>query len=327
MHKDGQIPIINNLRGIAALSVCLFHFIYSTINYVKDQLVLDIVYYGQFGVALFFVISGIVIPLSLIRSDYTLKNWPRFFLKRVVRIEPPYLVALALAIVILLGRKLILNAPNFDISATQVALHLGYLIPFFEKYTWLNSVFWTLAIEFQYYLAISLLILLVTKGKNFGRLAFYIIMLMAPFYFTDTNFFPPYSTLFLVGICWSFYYLEKIRTTEFLIVLFLSSLVVYFKLGRLEAVIGVIAVLTVQFLNSYSSKTLNFFGNISYSLYLLHPLVGATIINILTHSFFLSWQKPFVILIGLLATILSSYIMYIFIEKPTQLLSKRLTYK
>ena len=79
--------------------------------------------------------------------------------------------------------------------------------------------------------------------------------------------------------------------------------------------------------NSFWDKTLNFFGNISYSLYLLHPLVGVATINVLSHTFFLSWQKPFVILIGLLAALVSSYITYISIEKRPQLLSKRLTYK
>lgn len=101
MDKGGQIPIINILFGIAALFICLFHFIYSTINYISDQLVLDIAYHGQFGVALFFVLSGIVIPLSLIRSDYTWNNWLRFFINRAVRIEPPYLVALAITINVL----------------------------------------------------------------------------------------------------------------------------------------------------------------------------------------------------------------------------------
>ena len=101
MDKGGQIPIINILFGIAALFICLFHFIYSTINYITDQPVLDIAYHGQFGVALFFVLSGIVIPLSLIRLDDTWNNWPRFFINRALRIEPPYLVALAITINVL----------------------------------------------------------------------------------------------------------------------------------------------------------------------------------------------------------------------------------
>ncbi len=326
MLKRAHIPFINNLRGVAALSVCLFHFIYSTVNYVTDQTVLNLAYYGQFGVALFFVISGIVIPLSLLRSDYTFYNWPKFFMKRIIRIEPPYLVALVLSIALILLRKQFLNETTKEISVTQIALHLGYLIPFFKEYTWLNEVFWTLAIEFQYYLIISILILFVIKGKLIGRLLFYLIMLAMPFYFTDTNFFPPYSALFLTGICWSFYYEKKINTIEFIIVLIAACVVVYFKFGHVEAMLGFFTIITVQVFNTRSNKILDFFGNISYSLYLIHPLIGASIINILSHTFFLSWQKPLVISVGLGVTILSSYIMYRFVEKPTQLLSKRIMY-
>lgn len=311
---------------MAALSVCLFHFIYSTVNYVTDQTVLNLAYYGQFGVALFFVISGIVIPLSLLRSNYTFYNWPKFFIKRIVRIEPPYLVALVLSIALILLRKQFLQQTVTEISFTQIALHLGYLIPFFKEYTWLNEVFWTLAIEFQYYLIISILILLVIRGKFIGRLLFYLIMLGMPFYFTDTNFFPPYSALFLAGICWSFYHEKKIMTFEFIIVLITACVVVYFKFGHIEAILGFFTVIAVQTFNTWSNKMLDFFGNISYSLYLIHPLVGASIINILSHTFFLSWQKPIVICIGLGVTILSSYLMYRFVEKPTQLLSKRIMY-
>lgn len=327
MHNKAHIPFINNLRGVAALSVCLFHFIYSTVNYVTDQTILNVAYYGQFGVPLFFVISGIVIPLSLLRSNYTFNKWPKFFIKRVIRIEPPYLVALALSIAIILLRKQFLNDTTTQISIKQIALHLGYLIPFFlNEFRWLNEVFWTLAIEFQYYLIISILILLVINGKLIGRLIFYLIMLAMPFYFTDTNFFPPYSALFLTGICWSFYFEKKIKTIEFVLVLLAACSVVYFKYSHLEAVLALVAIVIVQLLNAKSNKILDFFGNISYSLYLIHPLIGASIINVLSHHFFLSWQKPLVISLGLAVTIVSSYIMYRFVEKPTQLMSKRIMY-
>ena len=326
MHKATQIPIINNLRGLAALAVCLYHFIYTTTNYVNNEVILDIAYYGQFGVTLFFVISGIVIPLSLLRADYKIKNWPKFFIKRIVRIEPPYIVALVVAIIIALARRQILNETTIEIGFTQIALHLGYLIPFFEGFHWLNNVFWTLAIEFQYYLIISCLILLVTNCKIAGRIIFYLIMLFAPFYFSDPNFFPFYSALFLVGICWSFFYLNKIKAIELVIVIGLSLFVVYLKTGPFEAITGALTIFVVHFFTKYSTKIFDFFGNISYSLYLIHPLVGGTLINILSHTFFLSWQKPIVITLGFVITVFSSYIMYRLIEKPTQLLSKRVTY-
>jgi hypothetical protein len=131
LDKGGQIPIINILFGIAALFICLFHFIYSTINYISDQLVLDIAYYGQFGVALFFVLLCIVIPLSLIRSDYTWNNWLRFFINRAVSIEPPYLVALALATINVLSHSFFLSwQKSFVILIGLLAALVSYYITY-----------------------------------------------------------------------------------------------------------------------------------------------------------------------------------------------------
>jgi peptidoglycan/LPS O-acetylase OafA/YrhL len=133
LDKGGQIPIINILFGIAALFICLFHFIYSTINYISDQLVLDIAYHGQFGVALFFVLLCIVIPLSLIRLDDTWNNWLRFFINRAVRIEPPYLVALALATINVLSHSFFLSwqKPFIILIGLLAALVSHYIIYIF----------------------------------------------------------------------------------------------------------------------------------------------------------------------------------------------------
>jgi len=45
-----------------------------------------------------FVISGFVIPWSLYRSQYVLRDYPKFLLKRNVRLYPPYLASIAITI-------------------------------------------------------------------------------------------------------------------------------------------------------------------------------------------------------------------------------------
>ena len=322
MRDNFQIPIINNLRGIAALSVCLFHFVFSTKNYVTHQPTLDVFYFGQYGVQLFFIISGIVIPLSLLKSNYTLLKFPKFFLKRIIRIEPPYIVAVAIAILII-----ILRGDISKLNFTQIALHIGYLIPFFlSKYAWLNEVFWTLAIEFQYYIIISILILLITKNKFIGRLLFYLSFLMMPFLYSNSNFFPFYAPMFLIGISWCLFFLSKINSLEFIFVLVAAICVTFFKIGHTDAFVGLFTIIFIHFLKNYSNKLLLFFGNISYTMYLIHPLIGASCINLLSHKFALSWQKPIVIVVGFIVTTISSYVLYRIIEKPTQALSKKIKY-
>lgn len=322
MKDNYQIPIINNLRGIAALTVCLYHFVYTTKDYITQETILNIFSFGQYGVQIFFVISGIVIPFSLFKSNYSILKFPNFFLKRIIRIEPPYILAVLLAILILIFRGDIAKL-NF----TEITLHIGYLIPFFlPKYNWLNNVFWTLGIEFQYYIIISALILLILKNKIIGRIIFYLSLLIMPFIFGDSNFFPFYAPIFLFGITWCLLFLNKINFIEFLIVVIASFVIAYLKVSHIEAYIGLGTLLLVHFLKNYSNKLLLFFGNISYTFYLIHPLIGASCINLLSHKFTLGWQKPIVIIAGFIVTTISSYILYKLIEKPTHELSKKIKY-
>ena len=54
--------------------------------------------WGWAGVEVFFVISGFIIPFTLWQSGYRLKNYARFILKRIIRLDPPYLLSILLAI-------------------------------------------------------------------------------------------------------------------------------------------------------------------------------------------------------------------------------------
>ena len=140
------IPVLNFLRGIASLGVCAIHIHYAC-GLTKYHLFSKIVTMGQQGVPIFFVISGFVIPYSLYNSKYELKDFFKYILKRSLRIDPPYLISILLCFILWqIGNK-------FNIS--EFILHFFYLIPF-SKYEWYNGVYWTLGIEFQYYILIGL---------------------------------------------------------------------------------------------------------------------------------------------------------------------------
>jgi peptidoglycan/LPS O-acetylase OafA/YrhL len=98
-----RLQSIQALRGLAALSVCLFHFLCANNNIAPPHFVHSAAEIGHFGITIFFVISGFVLPLSLFRGGYTLRAFPRFFAKRLIRLEPPYLVTVALATVLAFG--------------------------------------------------------------------------------------------------------------------------------------------------------------------------------------------------------------------------------
>ena len=153
---DSRNETVDALRGLAALSVCFFHFTNGT-HFRAASYLAPAGAYGWLGVEVFFVISGFIVPNAMLRAGYTLSAWPTFMVKRLIRLEPPYLVSIA--IVMLLGIASTM-APGFlgfpiDWTPAQVAGHLGYLNTFLGL-PWLNPVYWSLAIEFQFYVLIGL---------------------------------------------------------------------------------------------------------------------------------------------------------------------------
>ena len=83
MNQDNEqdrdrITNLDLLRGVAALAVCLFHFDYDGALGIPS--VSHVLSYGYLGVQMFFVISGFIIPYSMLRSGYRIKNIKGFLI-------------------------------------------------------------------------------------------------------------------------------------------------------------------------------------------------------------------------------------------------------
>jgi peptidoglycan/LPS O-acetylase OafA/YrhL len=147
-----RISIIEAMRGLAAASVALFHF-----SVQLDLAARDAFFYGWVGVDVFFVISGFVIPLSLYGRGYTIQQFPQFMMRRLVRLEPPYLVSIILVLAVwhlsAAAAGPTANAPDY--SWTQVASHLLYAVPL-TPFSWVSPVYWSLAYEFVFYIVTGL---------------------------------------------------------------------------------------------------------------------------------------------------------------------------
>jgi len=101
---------------MAAISVAAFHFS----GPLSSEAAKFIGTYTWLGVDVFFVISGFVIPLSLHGRGYRPSHFPTFMLRRLLRLEPPYLASIAM--VILLGYLSSL-APGFQGDTWSFYLH------------------------------------------------------------------------------------------------------------------------------------------------------------------------------------------------------------
>jgi peptidoglycan/LPS O-acetylase OafA/YrhL len=326
---SSYLPVIDLLRGVASMAVCLFHFICKTKAFITGTFIVGLFYYGHFGVHMFFVISGMVIPLSMIKGQYTLKSWPRFLWKRFLRIEPPYIVAVILGTLFLIARNYIPGTTPGDRSPSlsTFLLHIGYLIPFRDSHTWISPVFWTLAIEFQYYLVLSILFPLAMHPLLTRRIMFYAIFLAAGyFHVTSEDFLPFWMPLFLIGIMYVLWWSGKIASLEYWLVSLAAMIVVYWRIGPASLVTALITIAIVHFFSTFSTPLSNFFGKISYSLYLLHSIVGAAFVNVLSHHAHSAWEKGFILIGGIGVSILSAFLFYIAVEKPSQLLSAKVKY-
>jgi len=85
--QTGRIQELDSLRGIAAVAVVLYHFTYRFGELYEFQTPPPFqVTLGQYGVQLFFIISGFVIFMTLNRTRRPLD----FVVSRFSRLHPTY---------------------------------------------------------------------------------------------------------------------------------------------------------------------------------------------------------------------------------------------
>lgn len=151
-----DFPLIDILRGFAAISVVIFHVI-ADFDWKEFPIAGPLVWFrtGGFGVDLFFVISGFVIALSafkqLDRSTY--RQFAQAFVRsRLARIVPLY------ALTCLVFMVFIVPALIFE-PATRLVI-VTHILFIYDWFVWqhgaLNGANWSVALEMQFYLAVLL---------------------------------------------------------------------------------------------------------------------------------------------------------------------------
>ena len=168
-ENQGRLQSIDALRGVAALGVVLYHAVGQTANAVPNNffrwpvnLIQYLSSFGYIGVFLFFVISGFCIHLQWAKSraagtPHQIK-FGSFWKRRIRRLYPPYLFALALFF-LMAALSTGIDITHFFVY--DVVMHL-LMLHNLDPHTCysINGVFWTLAVEEQLYLAYFLLLFL-----------------------------------------------------------------------------------------------------------------------------------------------------------------------
>lgn len=185
--SKNQIPVLDGVRAIACLGVLLFHAsfiaggrgIWNPVHHIHDILGIFIyfsctfAYAGNSGVILFFVLSGFLLFLPYSKALLFDSAWPssrRFYLRRIFRILPGYYTVLFLIILFF--------HPQYLHS-----IYFSYLWPFLtftmsqRLANTLNGSFWSLGIEFQFYLLLPLFAWLFSLIVDHGTLRWRILKL------------------------------------------------------------------------------------------------------------------------------------------------------
>ena len=294
-----------------------------------DQGVLDV---GQVGVSVFFVISGFVLPISLQKS-YRLRDYPRFLARRFVRIEPTYLTSMVVAIAwVWIATRLAPNATPWRFDLGQIMAHLLYFVPFTD-YKWVNDVYWTLAIEFQFYLFIGLAFALLRSWANRGVIFGAILSIL----FSCATFLHPWAEPIML-----------LKFAPFFGMGMLAWLVICYVVPRASWIVALCALCIVGYCGGLSVSNLiagavafiliiawnpreswwRFFGTISYSLYVIHPpILGVEHVlgGRLIRAGYGAWLFPLPF-ITMAVCIAAAWVLYKLVEEPTMKLSKRIKY-
>jgi peptidoglycan/LPS O-acetylase OafA/YrhL len=327
-EKLGYLSSLDLLRGLASVAVCYFHFTHGNKEFLSETNFLYISgRIGFLGVEVFFVISGFVIPYAMYRGNYHLRDFGRFLTKRVVRIEPPYLasIVMVLALNYISTLSPAYRGAPFLINWPALGFHLGYLNAFFN-YPWINDVYWTLAIEFQYYLLIAMLFpLLLHKVKHYSFGVLLIGAIMSLFINEHSLIFN-YSILFIVGILLFQFHIGYLSKKQFGSFLLLALLLLYIKFDNRYLVAALLPYFFITYFE-FNDRVSKFLGNISYSLYLVHIPIGGRIINLCENFVQNEMIRSLFVFVALAVSIFAAWLFFIIIEKPFMTLSKNITYK
>jgi len=326
---DGSfVPSVQGLRGIAALSVLMDHFydmpkggVYDTPDpgflpplWTWLQSVINV---GGHGVELFFMISGFLIPASLVRHG----SLPKFFFDRVLRIMPVFVVLhLALFVVGPVAGYKFFRGIDLGSYAGIFFANLFFLqdavgLPIAQQ----NA--WTLTYEWAFYIWFALAYAALQTGGRLLAAPLVLLGLACVLHW-------PITAFFCIGMLFSATDLRiNIAGRTGLVVGIACGAAMYASLTLFHPFVGLIPGLLLFGMalapgsglgNALSTPALQYVGRISYSLYLVHPFVlfplqviGLKLVAMGVNRWLL-WSA--FIVLGLVMALVASAISYELIE-------------
>lgn len=331
MLSEKCVDRLGNLdifRAVAALAVCFHHFNRESLT--AGTWFSEMARYGNYGVDIFFVISGYVIPLALLRRNFQLSQMGIFLLSRLVRLYPAYALAATLTFLLWYASTWV---PGFrgegppQISISEILANASLTCDFFQQ-PWFGIVFWTLAIEAQYYVfvVLSFPLLFCNSGRN--QLPRWVLLgawLLLPLLFRQGPTVFGWSALFAMGFLAILWQRGDLNSWWLCIGLAIVGMVQWEVRGPVSAIVGLITALGILFLTNLAWRPLVWVGTISYSLYLLHVPIGGRIMNFLERFEEFGFVQLISVPLALAISLFAAWLFYLVVEKPSHELAQKIT--
>lgn len=326
----GRILELDALRALAAINLMLFHFthVYS----VKYGYTSDLGFefpYGKYGVELFFMLSGLVNAMTLLK-----KREPNDFLaSRFIRIVPSFLLVISLNLLLLFAAPIY---GTVHVTPDQVAANMT-IMPNLFGYECLEPVTWTLQVELLFYVILLSFFISGALEKPLVPLMWYLALCVAGTIYLEqyaaaygtvhwgvTQWFHDamllrYFPLFAIGI-----FIQQMRFTDKPVwtswLGIAVSAVVFHMIDNhghnplaTVLMVGLLIASAYQKVALFRLRPLVFISSISYSLYLLHNNLGSVYIYHMNH---LGIPPLWCFISALVFTVLISSVATYWLERP-----------
>ncbi|CAI0963850.1 Uncharacterized protein conserved in bacteria [Serratia fonticola] len=334
MQRNGAIQI---LRGGAAILVVIAHFGASIGDYYKgapDVFRTGLVELGNIGVSIFFFISGFIMMQTTRNKCWGWKESANFIKKRFIRIYPLYWFWTSILLLLWMS-GVALKSHDYTFFYVLKSYLLIPTISSGDKHP-LLSPGWTLVFEMFFY--ITLFIFIACNLKKYVViyiLMFFSFMHFFSDYFTETLRYIVSSHLifeFVFGmITWVLFnkYKEGLtgcHDSKFLIIPFFAFFILVSVTleGTLFNSVFVFIMIFILILCTSLSRypksrcmsLLEFLGDASYSIYLVHYIFALLLSAILKAGHLQSFNPFLLLFASSLSVVLVCLVSYIFIEKP-----------
>jgi peptidoglycan/LPS O-acetylase OafA/YrhL len=335
------ITPLHYLRGLAALGIVLHHYFgyIRTADHLHERV-------GIYGVSIFYVLSGIALyHVYHERLSLNKKSLSYFYLRRFFRIYPLMCVAL-IATLFLSGN---------DYSWTRIALNFSGLFSWIDSSAGIPKGVWSIGNELVFYTLFPLLLWPFRCKSKWPVAVFVLITILALFYSmnllvgeskldqeTWNRYIQPWNQIYLfMGGMLVAYWLKgrRISASRAIIGLAISfALFAFLPVGGdsihlIQALprlifsllcFGICACLYIMpgGFTGIGHRALFTLGTISYSLYLLHPVVSGAIIYI-ESLFFQTFDVYLLGFIAFIPALVVAWLSYRIIEAPVLKWAKR----